>query len=79
MTTLGAILLQKLFPQMTKNGINPIGANISILGLTFKENCPDIRNTRAASVFDELINYKCNVNVSDSWALPKDVVSTLRY
>ena len=74
---IGSYIASKTISEMTKNGINPIGANVSILGLTFKENCPDIRNTRVASLFDELINYKCNVNVSDSWALPKDVKSTL--
>ena len=44
-----------------------------MLGITFKENCPDIRNTRAIDVYDELLSYNVNVDVHDPWADSKEV------
>jgi UDP-N-acetyl-D-glucosamine/UDP-N-acetyl-D-galactosamine dehydrogenase len=48
-------------------------ANILVLGITFKENCPDIRNTRAIDVINELKQYGCNVDVYDPWANLQEV------
>jgi UDP-N-acetyl-D-galactosamine dehydrogenase len=42
-------------------------ANILVLGLAFKENCPDIRNTKIIDVVDELKSFNCNVDVHDPW------------
>ena len=47
-------------------GINPINAKICILGLSFKENCPDLRNTKIIDLYSQLLNYKCHVQISDS-------------
>jgi UDP-N-acetyl-D-galactosamine dehydrogenase len=47
-------------------------ANILILGLTFKENCPDIRNTRVVDIVNELEDFGCNVDVYDPWVDPKE-------
>ena len=47
-------------------------ANILVLGLAFKENCPDIRNTKIADVVSELINFNCNVDVYDPWIDSKE-------
>ena len=44
-----------------------------MLGITFKENCPDIRNTRAIDVYEELQSYNVNVDVYDPWADSKEV------
>ena len=46
-----------------------------MLGFTFKENCPDIRNTRAIDVFEELKSYNINVDVYDPWANSDEVNS----
>ena len=44
------------------------GAKILVLGITFKENCPDIRNSRVIDVIEELKSFGCNVDVYDPWA-----------
>ena len=43
-------------------------ANVLLLGITFKENCPDIRNTKIIDIYNELITYRINVDVYDPWA-----------
>ena len=48
-------------------------SNVLMLGITFKENCPDIRNTRAIDVYEELQSYNVNVDVYDPWADSKEV------
>jgi UDP-N-acetyl-D-galactosamine dehydrogenase len=52
---------------MLKKGINVKGSNILIMGLTFKEDCPDIRNTKVVDVINELEQYGVNLNVYDPW------------
>src|SRR5690554_433395 len=44
------------------------GANVLIMGVTFKENCPDVRNTKVADIYKELRKYGVEVDVYDSWA-----------
>ena len=48
-------------------------SRVLVLGITFKENCPDIRNTKAIDVINELKQFGCNVDVYDPWANPKEV------
>ena len=50
-------------------------SNILILGFTFKENCPDTRNTKVAEIYSELIQYESNVDIYDPWANKQDVFS----
>ena len=52
---------------MTKKRIHIVDANILIMGLTFKENCPDIRNTRVVDLVQEFENFNCNVDIYDPW------------
>ena len=52
---------------MTKKNIHIINSNILIMGLTFKENCPDIRNTRVVDLIDEFKSFHCNIDVYDPW------------
>ncbi len=52
---------------MLKKAIQPSGARALILGLTFKENCPDLRNTKVVDVYSELQSYGVNVDVHDPW------------
>ncbi len=59
--------------EMTRTGINPVKAKVVIFGLTFKENCPDLRNTKVIDIIKNLKNYNCEVNVVDPIADPKVV------
>ena len=49
------------------------GANALILGITFKENCPDVRNTKVVDIYNELVQFGINVDVYDPWADPTEV------
>jgi UDP-N-acetyl-D-galactosamine dehydrogenase len=53
---------------MIRRNIAPSGANVLVLGLTFKENCPDVRNTKVADLVKELAAFRCEVDVYDPWA-----------
>ncbi len=66
--SMGAFVAQELVKLMIKKDINVKNANVLVLGITFKENCPDIRNSRAIDVINELKSFKLNVDVYDPWA-----------
>lgn len=70
---MGAWIAGEVVKQMIKNDLNVRGAKTLVLGLTFKENCPDIRNTKAINVIDELKEYGCDVDVYDPWANSEEV------
>ena len=57
---------------MIARNIQPSNAQVLVLGLTFKENCPDVRNTKVADVVTELHSYSCNVDVYDPWVDPAE-------
>ena len=59
--------------QMIKKGICVKGSNILVLGITFKENCPDIRNSKVVDLILFLEDYEANVTVYDPWANPEEV------
>jgi UDP-N-acetyl-D-galactosamine dehydrogenase len=52
---------------MIKRNISPSGSRVLVLGLTFKENCPDVRNTKVADLVHELEAFRCDVDVYDPW------------
>ena len=52
---------------MVRKGINPVRANVLVLGLAFKENCPDLRNTRVIDIVQALRSYNAQVDVHDPW------------
>ena len=52
---------------MIKRRIQIEGARVLVMGLTFKENCPDLRNTRVVDIVTELQDFKCTVDVYDPW------------
>ncbi|MEB7722862.1 nucleotide sugar dehydrogenase [Staphylococcus equorum] len=54
-----------IIKEMLKQGLEVQGATINVLGLTFKENCPDLRNTKVIHIVEELKDYGLNVNVND--------------
>ena len=71
--SMGAFVSQETVKMMIKKGINIKSSNILVLGITFKEDCPDIRNSRVIDIIDELKTYDINVDVYDPWALPAEV------
>jgi UDP-N-acetyl-D-galactosamine dehydrogenase len=65
---MGKEIAMRIIKLMNRNG-NPIfGSKILILGITFKENCPDIRNSRVIDVINELREFGCKIDVYDPWA-----------
>ena len=58
---------------MIKKGINLVHSNILIMGLTFKENCPDIRNTKIIDLINRICKFSSNIDVYDPWAKKIDV------
>ena len=57
----------QLVKAISKKGIKLAGAKILIMGLAFKENCPDVRNTRVVDIYNELKDYSCEVDIYDPW------------
>ena len=64
---MGAYAASQLIKTMTKHRIQVYGARVLVMGLSFKENCPDIRNTRVVDIVAELQDYNCKVDVFDPW------------
>jgi UDP-N-acetyl-D-galactosamine dehydrogenase len=70
---MGGYMVGRLVKLMNMKKIHVVDSNILILGVTFKENCPDIRNTRVIDIYKELITYNANVDIYDPWAEPEEV------
>lgn len=68
-----SFVAQKLIKLMIAKDIKILGAKILILGVTFKENCNDIRNSKVFEVIDELIEYGCEITLLDPLAIPEEV------
>lgn len=64
---------EKVLKLMTQKKIQVVDSNILVMGLTFKENCPDIRNTKVTDVISELQGYHANIDVYDPWADAEEV------
>lgn len=64
---MGGFVAEQVVKMMTRRKVHVVGANILVLGLAFKENCPDLRNTRVVDILTELDNYHANVDVYDPW------------
>jgi UDP-N-acetyl-D-galactosamine dehydrogenase len=69
---MGAYVAGQMVKAMIRKGIAIKGARILLLGLTFKENCPDLRNTRVVDLIAELRDYGAEVDVHDPWADPEE-------
>ena len=65
--SMGAYVVSQLVKAMTKRRLQVEGARILVMGLAFKENCPDLRNTRVVDIVKELQDYNCKVDVYDPW------------
>jgi UDP-N-acetyl-D-galactosamine dehydrogenase len=69
---MGEIVASRLLRLLMSRGLNAPQARVLVLGFTFKENCPDIRNTRVIDVVRELSGYGIDVDVHDPWADPHE-------
>jgi UDP-N-acetyl-D-galactosamine dehydrogenase len=65
--SMGAYLVTQLVKAMTQRRIHVQGARVLVMGLTFKENCPDLRNTRVVDIVHELREYDVQADVHDPW------------
>ncbi len=72
--SMGAYIAQRTVKELIHAGIRVQGARVVILGLTFKENCPDIRNTKVLDIVDELKDYGINPLIHDPVADPKEAM-----
>ncbi len=70
---MGGYIANEVVRLMIKKNIPVKGSNILLLGITFKENCPDVRNTKVVDIISELSSYDINVTIYDPWADPKEV------
>ena len=73
--SMGVYVADQTIKLMLKKGIQVLGSKIIIMGLTFKENCPDVRNTRVIDIYRSLQEYHVNITVYDPWADPEVVKS----
>jgi UDP-N-acetyl-D-galactosamine dehydrogenase len=69
---MGGYVVGQLVKKMLKSQIPVVDASILIMGLSFKENCPDLRNTKVADIIAELKSYNVNIDVYDPWVIPED-------
>ena len=69
---MGAHVANEVLKRMARKAINPVGARVLVLGLAFKENCPDLRNTRVVDIIDALRQYNIHVDVHDPWVDPAE-------
>jgi UDP-N-acetyl-D-galactosamine dehydrogenase len=73
--SMAGYVVSELIQLMTRTSIQPAQARVLILGLAFKENCPDVRNTKVIDMVTALKAYHCNVDVWDPWVGPAEARS----
>lgn len=71
--SMGSYVAEQVVKLMIKKGQTIHASRVLILGVTFKENCPDVRNSRVIDIVTELQQYRCQVDVYDPWADPEEV------
>ena len=69
---MGSYVADQVSKLMTKKRIHVVDANVLIMGLTFKENCPDMRNTKVIDIIEELKDFGVNIDVYDPWVNHKE-------
>lgn len=72
--SMGGYVVSQLVKAMTKQRIHVQGARVLVMGLAFKENCPDLRNTRIVDIVRELGDYNVDVDVYDPWVDPEEAM-----
>lgn len=70
---MGVFIANKLIKLLIKKGHRIEGSKVLILGITFKENCPDIRNSRVVNVYNELVDFGLDISIYDPWASAEEV------
>ena len=70
---MGEYVANQVIKLMLKKGIQVLNSNILILGFTFKENCPDVRNTKVIDIYNTLREYNLNITIYDPWSNPNIV------
>ncbi len=70
---MGAYVAKETVKLMLRKDIKVKDANVLVLGITFKENCPDVRNTKVVDIIGELAEYHTNITIYDPWAEPAEV------
>ncbi|MEY8020106.1 nucleotide sugar dehydrogenase [Muriicola sp. SD30] len=70
---MGKYVASEVIKLMVQKDIKVKGSKILVLGITFKENCPDVRNTKAVDLIKDLISYGTDMTIYDPWASPKEV------
>ena len=71
---MGKYVAENVVKLMIKDGVNVKGANVVVLGVTFKENVPDVRNSKVADIVHELMEYEASVSVLDPYAKSDEVM-----
>ena len=72
--SMGQYVASEIIKLMVQNDLRIKGAKILNLGITFKENCPDVRNTKAVDVINQLKSYGTEITIYDPWANPEEVM-----
>ena len=72
--SMGAYVADEVVKKMVKKGIQVVGGKALVMGFTFKENCPDVRNTRVIDIIQALKDYHLDVTIYDPWANPVEVM-----
>ena len=70
---MGQYMVKKVIQKMIVNGLDVANCSVGVLGITFKENCPDVRNSKVFDVISELKSWGVDVVVVDPWANPQEV------
>jgi UDP-N-acetyl-D-galactosamine dehydrogenase len=73
--SMGEYVATQFVKLMVKKGIAINGSKVLMLGITFKENCPDVRNTKIIDVVKALEEYGINLTIFDPWASPEEVMN----
>jgi UDP-N-acetyl-D-galactosamine dehydrogenase len=68
--SMGEYVATETVKYMLKKGIQVLNSEVILLGFTFKENCPDVRNTKVIDIYRTLKDYNVNVTIYDPWANP---------
>lgn len=71
---MGAYVASRLIKKMSSSGLVIGSSRILVMGFSFKENCPDVRNTRVIDVVEELESYSCDVDIFDPWVDEADLL-----
>ncbi len=70
--SMGSFVAEQVIKMLTRKRIHVVGSNILVMGFAFKENCPDLRNTRVVDIISELQHYHANVDIYDPWVDPEE-------